>query len=51
VKLEFSLQIFEKYKYQIMRKDRQADRQTDRRTNMTKLMVVYCNFANALKNW
>ena len=28
----------------------QLDGQTDRRTNMTKLIVAFCNFVNAPKN-
>jgi hypothetical protein len=30
--------------------DGEADRQTDRETDMTKLIVVLCNFSNAPEN-
>jgi hypothetical protein len=33
-----------------MRTDERTDRQTDRRPDMTKLIVAFRNFANALKN-
>jgi hypothetical protein len=54
--LEFSRQIFEKAKISNFIKIRpvgaelfHADRQTDRQTGMTKLIVTFRNFANALK--
>jgi hypothetical protein len=34
-----------------VRADRRTDRQTEGRTNITKLTVVFRNFANAPQNW
>jgi len=35
---------------ELFRADRRRGGQTDGRTDMRKLMVAFCNFANALKN-
>ena len=53
MELEFSRQSFEKYsdsKYHKIRPVGAELFQTDRRTDMTKLIVAFRNFANALKN-
>jgi hypothetical protein len=60
-KLEFSRQIFEKIKYQISSKSVQGQPSCsmrldgrpgggERRTDMTKLVVAFCNSANESKN-
>jgi hypothetical protein len=57
MKLKFSRQVFEKYSVSnfLIRlmgsKLFHADGRTDRQTDMTKLIVDFRNFANALENW
>ena len=57
MKVEFSRQIFEKTQtssfIKILAMGAElfhADKQTDGQTDMTKLIVAFCNFANAPKN-
>jgi len=64
MKVEFSRQIFEKYPNVSFHKtlssgsrvvpcgrtSRQTDRQTDKHADMTKLIVAFRYFGNALKN-
>jgi hypothetical protein len=57
MKLEFSQQIFEKYKYIKFHENLSSGErvvpcgETDRRTGMTKLIVASRNFANAPKHY